>query len=255
MIKNIWEGIYKSFDECPKCGPGFESDRWCRQETEKINKLLELAKDKKSISSLGSYRMSLLPFLAVMAAANSKENKVTILDFGGGLGSAYISATAACANQQVIDYYIVESKNVCQAGKNCFKGDSQIHFYDHLPDEIQDVDIVCLSSSIQYIEDWKALLKEITKYDPQYILLADLSAGDIPTYATVQKYYESKIPYWFFNVNDIISMMSSVNFKLLFNSSCAGTYLGKEQPMPQGNFPKEYRVGDSCNLLFNRKVK
>lgn len=177
------------------------------------------------------------------------------MDFGGGLGSTYISVTAVCASRQLVDYHIVESKRICQAGESCFRGDNNIHFYDHLPGEIKNVDIICLSSSIQYVEDWKALLKEIIKYEPLYILLADLPAGDIPTYATVQNYYESKIPCWFFNVDEVIDAMVSMNLNLLFKSSYNGTYLGKEQPMPQDNFPTEYQVGKSCNLLFNRIVK
>ena len=249
MIKNIWEGIYDSFDNCPGHGKVFESDRWIRQETDRINKLLQQANKGPMLR----YRTRLLPFLAVMTAENSKDNKVTILDFGGGLGATYISVTAACSNRQIIDYHIVESNTICQAGEKYFKNDSRIQFYDHLPDNIQAADIIYLSSSIQYIEDWKAFLKEIAKYDSRYILLADLPAGEIPTYATVQNYYESKIPYWFFNINEVIDTMASMNLNLLFKSSYDGTYLGKEQPMPQDNFPAEYQVGKSCNLLFNRK--
>ncbi len=253
MIKNIWEGIYNSFDECPKCGQGFESDRWVCQETDKMNKLLEAIKDNKTIPSVVNYQMSLLAVLTALVSANSSEGKVSILDFGGGAGSEYVSVTTGCVGEVVVDYHIVDSKNICQAGKKCFKDDRQIHFYDHLPGEIQSVDIVHLCSSLQYIEDWKGLLQDLARYNPQYVLLVDVPAGDIPTYATVQNYYESKISYWFFNVNDIISTMSLIHFKLLFRYSYAGSYLGKEQPMPQDNFPAEYRVGDSCNLLFNRK--
>jgi len=255
MIENIWEGIYDRFDQCPAHGMGYESDRWVRQETERMQNLLQATKNEKTLPSVATNRTDLLPLLAVTTAANSTRNKVTILDVGGGLGSTYISVTAVCGNPKIIDYHIVESKNICLAGKTWFENDNQVHFYDHLPEDIQAVDIVYLSSSIQYIEDWKGLLKESTGYDPLYIILADVPAGDIPTYATVQNYYESKIPYWFFNINDIISVMSSIQYELLFRSFCAGVYLGKEQPMPQANFPVEYRVGDSCNLLFNRNVR
>lgn len=254
MIKNIWEGIYNSFDECPKCGRGFESDRWVCQETDKIDKLLEATKDNNIIQSVVSCQMSLSPFLAALVSANSKGGKVSILDFGGGLGSGYIYVTAGYGGQVVIDYHIVDSKSICQAGKSYFKDNRQIHYHYCLPKEIQSVDIVHLCSSLQYIEDWKGLLRDLARYNPQYVLLVDVPAGDIPTYATVQNYYESKIPYWFFNVNDIIGTMSSIHFKLLFRSSYAGSYLGKEQPMPQNNFSEEYRVGSSCNLLFNRKT-
>ena len=51
MIENIWEGIYDSFDQCPSHGPGFESDRWTRQETDRIHNLLRPEKNAGTISS------------------------------------------------------------------------------------------------------------------------------------------------------------------------------------------------------------
>jgi len=109
-----------------------------------------------------------------------------------------------------------------------------------------------LCSSLQYVEDWKGLIGDLARYGAEYLLLVDLPAGDIPTYATVQNYYESKIPYWFFNVKDVIDSVTGAGFKLLFKSTYIGERLGKEQPLPQKNFPEEYRAGDSCNLLFGK---
>jgi len=73
-----------------------------------------------------------------------------------------------------------------------------------------------------------------------YILLADVPAGKMPTYATVQNYYGSKIPHWFFNLNEMINAMAAIKYKLLFKSAYIGKRLGIEQPMPQDNFPELY---------------
>lgn len=252
MIENIWEGIYESFAQCPDIGPGHEGDRWVKQETQRVDKLLQSKRDGGVIPSIVHYRMNLLPIMTAVVAAGSEADKIRILDFGGGMGSTYVAVTAACANPGSIDYHLVESKNICRAGSRYFKDDHRIHFHDQLPKDIGKVDIVCLSSSIQYVADWKGLLKEIAGYDSQYLLLIDLPAGDIPTYATAQNSYESKIPHWFFNVAEVIETVASTGFTLQFKSSYDGTYLGKEQPMPQQNFPADYQVGKSCNLLFNR---
>ncbi len=252
MNYNIWEGIYNSFKECPKCGKGFEGETWVSQSLDRTNKLLDAVKENKTISSVVAYRTSLLPFLTALVLEKSENKKVSILDFGGGLGFTYIPVIYGCAEEQSIDYHIVDSKNTCIMGKRIFKNDKRIHFYTSLPQKMLTLDIIHLGSSLQYIEDWKDLINSLAEYRPQYFLFTDLIAGDIPTYVTAQNYYKSKIPCWFFNINDIIKIMSSVNFKLLFKSSYTGNFLGKEQEMPQDNFPEEYRLRNSCNLLFSR---
>jgi len=248
---NIWEGIYKDFSECPKCGEGFSTERWVAQETERINKLKAAIKESP-LSAVG-YRTSLLPLLIALMAENSKENKVNVLDFGGGLGSTYLLVNSGCIKQGDMSFCIVESEEICRRGREVFKDDDKICFSNCLPKDVRSFDIIHLGSSIQYIEDWRGLMKEFAIYKPGYILLADVPAGKIPTYASVQNYYGSKIPYWFFNTNDIIDTMASAGYTLMFESVCIDKRLGKEQPLPQDNFPQEYRVGDACNLLFVRE--
>jgi putative methyltransferase (TIGR04325 family) len=187
-----------------------------------------------------------------MAAKSLTKNKLRFLDFGGGLGNTYLLMCSGCISQNDFEFYIVESEEICNKGRDIFKDYKKIHFRNELPKDVISFDIIHLGSSIQYVEDWKELLTAFAKYNPEYILLADVPAGNIPTYATIQNYYESKIPYWFFNINDIIKAMSSFSYTLSFKSICKDIRLGKDQPLPQDNFPKEYRVGDTCNLLFSR---
>ncbi|OQA03886.1 MAG: hypothetical protein BWY69_00192 [Planctomycetes bacterium ADurb.Bin401] len=233
MSFNIWEGIYSSFAECPKCGDGFSSERWSNQQFDRIKKLKE--EIKQSGEKIVGCQNGLLPVLAAVVGS--------------------VLMTCGCIRNIDFEFFVMESQEVCEKGMEFFKGDSQIHFYSSLPKEIKNFDIIHLGSSIQYIEDWKGLLTGFTKYNPKYILLADVPAGNIPTYATVQNYYESKIPYWFFNINEIIDCMDSAGYGLLFKSVCSEKRLGKYQPLPQDNFPLEYRAGESRNLLFVRKNK
>lgn len=252
MDFNIWEGIYSNFEECPKSGEGFQGKTWTSRSRARINKLLNGAKEKKTIPSVVVYCASLLPFLVALVSERSKKGGVGILDFGGGLGFTYIPVIYGCLKQS-IDYHIVESKNICQVGRCIFKDDRRIHFHPSLPKKRQRIDIVHLGSSLQYIDDWKALIKNLAGYNPQYFLFTDLIAGNIPTYVTIQNYYDSKIPSRFFNVKEVVNQMSSVGFWLLFNSIYRTTFLGKEQELPQQNFPKKLRLRHTCSLLFSRE--
>ena len=129
--------------------------------------------------------------------------------------------------------------------------DKRIRFHTSLPKNLRDVSIVHLGSSLQYIKDWKNILSDLAEYNPQYFLFTDLPAGDIPTYATVQNFYGFKTPYWFFNIEEIVSEMKSIQYELIFKANYLAKILGKIQKLPQDKFPRKFRLGHACILLFS----
>ncbi len=141
-----------------------------------------------------------------------------------------------------------------KAGRDFFKDEQNIFFSDSLPEEDGiTFDLVCMSSSLQYIERWETMLTQLCGYKPRYVLFTDLLAGDIPTFATAQIYYGSKIPAWFFNVGEITDTMERLGYGLIFKSAYEAMIRGKEGPLPLNNFEKKYRISDSCNLLFAKE--
>ncbi|MCP4397509.1 MAG: methyltransferase, TIGR04325 family [bacterium] len=255
MRKHIWEGIYRSFEECPVCGEGFEGDTWASRSLTRIKKLLEAAKEPGEIpsSTIVSYSTSLLPFLSALVLKESEDRKVIILDFGGGPGFSYIPVVSSSVEPQTIEYHVVESKKICGIGRQVFKNDTPIHFYSSLPEQLDGLDIVYFGSSLQYVKDWKGLIRTLAEYRPRFFLFEDLSAGNIPTYVTVQNYYESKIPSRFYNIKEIVEQMNLVHFSLVFKSAFIDPSLKKEYPSLQENFPKKFQLSHSCNLLFVRR--
>ena len=250
MIENIWEGVYSDFKEVPVSGPGFNGGKWATNSLKKISELLEAAKKQGTIPSVVAYRANLLPLLA--ALVREETGRVSVLDFGGGLGFTYVPVAHALVEKSRLDYHIVDVERICESGTQLFENDDCVHFHTSLP-SISEVDIVHMGSSLQYIRDWKELINRLADYQSEYFLFTDLMAGDIPTYATAQNYYGSKIPHWFFNINEIIATMSSVGFDLLFKSTYTATILGKEQELPQNNFPEDLRLGRACSLLFAKR--
>jgi len=216
---NIWEGIYNSFDECPKSGEGFNSETWIRISIERLNKLLDLSKQNSIIPprEIFAVRLSFLPILT--AIMTCKKEKIKILDFGGGLGCTYVQILNGCLNIDLLDYHIVETKKICEVGEKIFESDKKIQFHTTLPYHLQTVDIVHFGSSIQYVEDWKKTLAILKDFNPHYFIFTDLMAGNVKTYATVQKYYESNIPSWFININDFVKYMNILYYDLTFKAN------------------------------------
>lgn len=252
MRDHIWEGVYKSFTEVPARDEGFHGGTWRNNSLEKISALLEASQADRFVPSVVAFNASLLPLLT--ALVNEQMGKVTVLDFGGSLGFTYVPVTAGLIRKDSLEYLIVDNPIICEAGERVFQNDKRIRFCTELPRDVEKVDIVHLGSSLQYVDDWRGLITELAHYRPQYFLFTDLLAGDIPTYATIQNYYGSKIPCWFLNVHELVSAVTNEGFELLLKSTYLNTYLGKQQECPQDNFPQELRLGNPCCLLFSSKA-
>lgn len=249
----IWEGVYQNFSDVPVQGPGFDGEKWISNSLEKIKSVRAEAVKSIPLPPVSNYREALLPLLAAMS--HHEKSQLRILDFGGGIGFTYYQTMQALPNFDGIEYHIVEREPVCKAGREFFGDSSQnIFFHSELPEDKDGFfDIVHMGSSLQYIEDWKGLLSRLCSLSRKYLLLVDLFAGTIPTFASTQRYYDSRIPMWFLNVDDLIRVVNSSGYDLTFKSVYKPTIYGAEQNLPMSNFDETHRLKYACNLLFTSR--
>lgn len=252
MDRPIWEGIYQDIHEVKAVGNGFDSDTWVNHSKAKVEKYLARVNKSNLIPPI-PVRPTSLPLVAAMFKINHKGNQ-KIIDFGGGLGFSYLSFIQSCAQAKNYEYHIIESTEVCKAGEEIFSGHPNLFFHPDIQDlAFEKADIIYMNSVLQYIADWKSLLTCLFGLKPKCVLLDDVPAGDIPTFATAQNYYESKLPYWFFNVSEIITFFESYDYTLDYKSKFFSKVFGKIQEIPMSNFPPQYQLDHPCTLLFNRR--
>lgn len=241
--KYIWNGIYKKFSDVPITGEGYQENSLAKETLEYTSSILNSSYSQPFIPTIVTEEHAFLPFLVSILCSYQKGIKV--LDFGGGMGVSYIYLLLCATNAKEISYYVVENENLV---KNCSQlfPNSNIQFYSSLPTEPENVDLVYISSALQYIENYASLLDRLCQYKPKYLLFNKLSTGEMPTYATCQQNLpETKIAYWFINVFEIIKIMSDKGYSLIFKNTLDREY-------NQDNFPKEYRMHRTSNLLFKR---
>lgn len=237
----FWDGIYGHYRDVPTHGDRFDGDEWINKTRINTERLLASSREHGSIPKDTVGEHTLLPLLA--SAVCESAGKVSILDFGGGMGVTYIHLISSLPNCAV-SYYVVEREGIARGGAELFAGDARIHFLSELPAG-SDFDIVYMSSALQYVEDYPSLLRMLVAYRAKYFLFVKLSSGDFPTYATAQKNVAgTTLPYWFINVGEIIELMAAGGYSLIYKSAL-------EQHYDQTNFPPEYRMDRACNLLFS----
>ena len=249
-VFNIWEVIYTSFEAADKnsIGKGFEGDVYNKRALDAAKECLTTLKAGVPIPPFHKQRSNLLPPVAAMMLQG--RSSIKVLDFGGGLGIGYMTLAESIPSfAKSVKYSIVEFAEICEQGSKLHSG--EINFLSALPDSGQ-FDLIHSASAIQYIKDWQGLIKKLSFYNPEYILLSDVFAGQIPTFATLQNYYSSKISHWFFNIDEFISFFSSIGYTLEMKSYVNSRRLQSDDILPMGNFPESHRLKQTLHLLFSR---
>lgn len=247
----IWEGVYTSFQEAPYSGDGYQGEALIKYSLKKLAALKKESAESRLLPPAGNYRECLLPLLA--ALVYSQKGRVRVLDFGGNIGLAYYPTFYGLPQGGDLEYHILEQEGIARAGKNFFrKAKNKPFFLGKLPQSAKSYDIVHLASTIHYIDDWKKLLSRLSRLSAEYLLLVDLPAGEIPTFVTIQNYYQSRIPVRFFNIKEIVKAVEALGFGLIFKSAYQSTIFGIQQDLPMKNFAKKYWLKQTCNLLFKK---
>lgn len=147
-------------------------------------------------------------------------------------------------NKNIILLYRKSLKNIK------FPPNIKIKFNDKISFK-KKYDILHLSDSFQYIDNWKQFLKKTMSCAKDYIIFNNLPAGEIPTFNSMQKFYKFNIGYRFFNILDFVNEFKS--FELVYKSKFLNKINNKYEKYPQDNLKKNLRIGYPCTLIFKKK--
>ena len=237
-----WEGVYPHISAVPATPADRRGEGWLGAEV-----------DPTRYSSLPLEILQEHNFLAVITAVICSQNggSLRVLDFGGGLGISYAHLRHTLPQCAGLDYHIVELEWACREGSRLYAGDRQIHFHRSLPEQLPDLDLIHLTESLEYIEDYGGLLKRLCTFRATYVLIVGLHAGPFATYATAELNIPGTvIPQWFLNLDEIVGIMAAGGYPLIFRGAT-------DTCDDQRNFPEELRVPGNrpSVLLFARSPR
>lgn len=222
-----WSGNYSSWEDASKKCSGYDS----KIIIEKVKASLLKVKNGEAVYERDSvlfdeihYSFPLLSALQYVALRNNE--KLHVLDFGGSLGSSYFQNRKILSGLKEFSWSVVEQNHFVSEGKNTF-ADDNLNFYYTVEECLQNkkVNVLLLSSVIQYIEKPYELLEFIKSKNFEYIIFDRtpllLKGNDRITIQTVPKnIYEAKYPCWLLNENNLKNTFLK-DYDLMFDTELA----------------------------------
>ena len=207
-----WHGSYPSWEEASQLCSCYNSEMILEKvKTATLNVKqgrFPFARDSVNFSKI-CYSYPLLA--AILWVATQKENKVNIMDFGGSLGSSFYQNKLFLESLEDFNWCIVEQHHFVDLGKAQF-AEKKLHFFYTIEDCLQTypINLLILSSVLQYLEDPFRILEEIFRSNIEYVLVDRttfvLHGKDKLTLQKVpKKIYKANYPCWFFNENKFVN--------------------------------------------------
>ncbi|MDL2267237.1 methyltransferase, TIGR04325 family [Desulfovibrio sp. OttesenSCG-928-G15] len=116
------------------------------------------------------YTLPLLAALMKQAACN--KGRLSVLDFGGALGSTYMQNRAWLDCLDHLEWHVVEQPHFVACGKEEFTF-GPLRFWPTMAECFQNgaIDVVLLSGVLQYLDEPYALLEEVCSFAPSLIVI------------------------------------------------------------------------------------
>ena len=244
----IWDGVYANFGDVPAVGAGFASEAWL-SDMERYTRAAVSAIRDSEFGIPGNVPQYHALLALLVASISALDRPVRVLDVGGGMGIGAANVRRCTSVDTRLEYLVVDNEESCERGRRLLRDLPWVTFIPELPQEVGTVDVVVLSSVLQFVEDYEKLLSKLSSFKASFLLVAFVPAGEIPTFASAQLNVPgSVLPVWFFNLNELVEKIEALGYSLSFKSAL-------DRVFDMSNFPLTHQLSRQCNLLFRRQCR
>ena len=212
-------GNLASWEEARKQSSGYDSEVIVQKVRNAILKVKagEAAYERDSV--IFDRIIYSFPVLAgLLRVALAKRGFLSVMDFGGSLGSSYFQYRGFLKELKKLVWSVVEQPRFVDCGK-AFLEDDELKFY-YTTDECknhQKPDVILLSGVIQYLSTPHCFIDDILRQDFDYIIIDRTSfireckivpklSPDLLTVQIVPpSIYDASYPAWFFDEDKFLS--------------------------------------------------
>jgi len=159
---------------------------------------------------------TILTFAYTLALAARQKDRLSMLDWGGGIGHYYLLAQALLPDVE-IEYHCKDVPLLAEHGASLFP---DAHFYTDDACLKRSYDFVLASTSLQYSEDWRTLAQNLTGASSAYLYIANLpTVKQAPSFVFVQRPYQygynTEYLAWCLNYAEFLHIMEQAGLHLL----------------------------------------
>jgi putative methyltransferase (TIGR04325 family) len=160
---------------------------------------------------------TIMTFGYVLARAAQGKKRLSVLDWGGGIGHYCINARALLPELQ-LDYYCRDLPNLVAGGRTVLP---EATFYVDEDEALaKRYDLVVASSSLHYSRDWRSLLARLAAATTDYLYVTRQPfVKEADSFVVVQRPhrfgYETEYPGWFLNRGEFLTAASDSGLTLL----------------------------------------
>lgn len=159
---------------------------------------------------LFDYPIAPYPFIKSLLCASAKHTDgLTVIDFGGSLGSTYRQCLPFLSHIRILRWNVVELPGLVKVGRSKFENDT-LRFFGSLDDASSDrmPDIFIFSGVLQYLDDPYAILEQAKALAPAAILIdrnpCSILDRDAFTLQTVpDRIFSARFPFRIFGHDEI----------------------------------------------------
>ncbi len=240
----VWRGVYNCWDEALKKTAGYTDEQILDSVAEATQKVLDgdfpYERDGVLFDAV-QYNWPLFTCFGYIAKNIAKP--LSVVDFGGSLGSTYISNKWFFNTDTIKQWIVVEQSNFVERGRTLTQtANTHLFFAKHI-DEVkrmngdERVDVLLFSSVLQYLEQPFELVRQyIDALNPKYIIIDRTAFSESTAFVSVQKVrkqiVKSSYPIHFFSKDEFLNVIldrteqnrSQYDKILEFDSFCDPAY-------------------------------
>ena len=222
--KSGFEGDYLTWSSAAQRCSGYESEHILAKVLDATLKVKrgEAAFERDSVLfAEAEYAWPVLS--ALMWAAARNRGSMSVLDFGGALGSTYFQHLKFLQSFPNLRWSIVEQAHYVEAGQLHVQ-DEQLRFYRSIDDCLSEntPTVVLLSSVLQYLEFPFEDLKKLSTVDAATMIVdrtpfAGISSDKILVQKVPKFIYDASYPMWVFSRHGFLNKIAP-DWKLITSS-------------------------------------
>ena len=152
----------------------------------------------------------------VLARAARNKERISILDWGAGLGHYYLYSKALLRELE-IEYHSYDFPQICAKAR---KLQPDIHAHENESELLGNkYDLVLSSSSLHYVEDWRGQLRKLAALTREFLYIARLqSIAVAPSFVALHKIFRhgySQFLSWCINRTEFVGCAEECGLELL----------------------------------------